>query len=132
VCLPGEPLCKQCPVARWCATRGPLPVSRAQARKKARVGYRLAQRDGSVLLVRRPATESLMPEMWELPRAAAANGNALFRLRHSITVTDYEVTVVPGAPARVPSNSRWVRQAGLERLPLTGLARKILRRAQLL
>ncbi len=133
VCLPGEPLCGRCPVARWCATKGALARSPAVARQRVRIAYRLAQRDGRVLLVRRPKSASLMPEMWELPRAAApANGSALFRLRHAITVTDYEVTVVDRTAGRVPQSGRWVAREGVARLPLTGLARKILRRAQLL
>ena len=104
---------------------------RSAARHKAAIAIRLAQRDGRVLLVRRPKTASLMPEMWELPAAGRVNGDVLFRLRHAITTTDYSVSVVPGGSGIV-GNGRWVRKQELSRLPLTGLARKILRRAGLL
>jgi A/G-specific adenine glycosylase len=72
-----------------------------------------------------------MPDMWELPAAGRVNGNVLFRLRHAITTTDYSVSVV-AETGRAGTNGRWVRRQQLGRLPLTGLARKILRRASLL
>jgi A/G-specific adenine glycosylase len=53
----------------------------------------------------------------------------LFTLRHSITVTDYTVHVWRGA-AR--SKGKWVAKDRLARLPLTGLAGKILRKAGLM
>ena len=131
ICLPGEPHCRSCPVVRWCATRGQLPGQGGDVRRKAEVAFRLAQRAGRVLLVRRPRTASLMPDMWELPEAARVNGNVIFRLRHAITTTDYSVSVV-AVNGQAGANGRWVRPQELRRLPLTGLARKILRRAGLL
>jgi hypothetical protein len=53
------------------------------------------------------------------------------KLRHAITDTDYEVLVFTAAPAKFhtsAANARWFAQQQWERLPLTGLARKILRR----
>ena len=54
-----------------------------------------------------------------------------FILRHSITVTDYTVCVWR---ARVPScvGGKWVPPERLGRVALTGLARKILRKAEIL
>jgi A/G-specific adenine glycosylase len=71
-----------------------------------------------------------MPGMWELPEASV-EGKVIARLKHSITVTDFDVCVVkfkagPGGPGK------WIRAARLADLPLTGLSRKILRRANLL
>jgi A/G-specific adenine glycosylase len=133
VCLPAEPRCEQCPVRNWCATRGPLEKPRAPARRRQRVAYVLATRAGQVYLVRRPASDSLMPGMWELPLAddrASGGSAAEARFRHAITKTDYEVGVVRAA-AR-PARGQAVPLSRLARLPLTGLARKILRRFQLL
>ncbi len=132
ICVPGEPDCGRCPVIRWCATRGQLARQGGATRRKAEVTFRLAQLDGRVLLVRRPKTASLMPEMWELPAAGRVNGNILFQLRHAITTTDYSVAVVAANGRRSGARGRWVRKQELSRLPLTGLARKILRRAALL
>ncbi|HZR57632.1 MAG TPA: A/G-specific adenine glycosylase [Terriglobales bacterium] len=52
-------------------------------------------------------------------------------LRHSITVTDYVVRVKRGM---VPEGmaGKWVDRSKLTKLPLTGLARKILRKAEII
>jgi hypothetical protein len=69
--------------------------------------------------------------MWELPTLSQHNGDQpLAKLRHSITDTDYEVSVFMIAPAKFRTsalNPRWFARGQWERLPLTGLARKILR-----
>jgi len=52
-------------------------------------------------------------------------------LRHSITVTDYTVRVQRIA-ARGAVRGKWIAVDRAERLPLTGLARKILRKADLI
>ncbi|HXZ28337.1 MAG TPA: A/G-specific adenine glycosylase [Terriglobales bacterium] len=136
VCLPGEPECGRCPLARWCRSRGALARAPQPARHQARLAYRLALRDGAVRLRRRPARASLMPGMWELPaarptRAAAHGAGVLLRLRHSITTTDYQVEVRGGAGG-AGHGTRWVPRSRLAHLPLTGLARKILQRVGLL
>jgi len=71
--------------------------------------------------------------MWELPEMpvdSATNDDSM-TLRHSITVTDYKVRVVRG-PAPGTVGGRWVRKERIPRLALTGLARKILRQAQVI
>jgi hypothetical protein len=74
-----------------------------------------------------------MPGMWELPEmpAASALGGAGLTLRHSITVTDYVVRVMQ-SPAQSGTAGRWVRKERIAGLPLTGLARKILRQAEVI
>jgi len=126
VCLPERPRCEACPVASFCVTRGALPAKPAAARRKQQTAYALARRNGSVRLVQRSKGESLMPGMWELPACAANGGEPLLRLRHSITTTDHAVAVYasPGAKGK----GKWVETTDLPELPLTGLARKILRR----
>ena len=79
-----------------------------------------------------------MPEMWELPELdaehrARKNGSGfplLLTVRHSITVTDYTVRVWNVDSSR--TNGQWTPIAKLPKIALTGLARKILRKAQLL
>jgi A/G-specific adenine glycosylase len=133
-CLPGIPLCGHCPIRKLCRTRGRGTGKNRKPRpRKASLCYGLARRGDSVFLVRRAAQESLMPGMWELPKAddPADCGAILFRVRHSITVTDYLVTVVAqAAPAK--TRGRWVRLGGSNRLPLTGLAKKILLKARII
>jgi A/G-specific adenine glycosylase len=133
VCTPRAPGCLTCPVVELCATRGELaPKAKAAPQKKREVHYALAQRDGEVFLVRRPRDASLMPGMWELPEATGANGaTPLFALRHSITSTNYTVRVWQNvAPSGIVG--KWIPRERLGRMALTGLTRKILRKAETL
>jgi A/G-specific adenine glycosylase len=131
VCTPRSPACRMCPVIQMCATRGELAGAAQPSRQKKReIHYALHRRDSRVFLVVRPRHVPLMPGMWELPQIEAPGDHAkpAFTLKHSITSTDYSVRVWNlGSPARIPG--RWVSPSRLPRLPLTGLARKILRRA---
>jgi A/G-specific adenine glycosylase len=128
VCGPRQPKCLVCPVSLVCKTRGELPgLEKSKPQQKREVHYVLDCRKDAVLLVERAKSESLMPGMWELPRIEG-NGvdGSWLKLRHSITVTDYTVRVKQG-PAGV--KGRWIHKDQVLRFPLTGLARKILRRA---
>jgi A/G-specific adenine glycosylase len=137
VCLPRQPLCLSCPVSDHCATRGELPRERRKpAQRKREICYALDCRNGSVFLVKRPKDASLMPGMWELPELPdlpKKNGNPppVLRLRHSITVTDYTV-LVSRCPAPAQVAGQWTSLTRLKTLPLTGLARKILRAAEII
>lgn len=130
VCLPHGPLCAACPVVNLCATRGAAPPAPAADRRKAELRYALAFAAGGakVRLVRREADASLMPGMWELPSLDSANGGLLFRLKHSITTTDYRVEVHRGTGRE---RGEWIDRRRLPRLALTGVTRKALRRAGL-
>jgi A/G-specific adenine glycosylase len=131
VCLPRQPMCRACPVFDFCATRGELEKPAKEVRRKRRIQYALDCRDGKVLMVMRPKTASLMPGMWELPETTKAMKHNSLSFRHSITVTDYLVRVSrSGAPEGTVG--RWVRRTRLAHLPLTGLARKILRTAEVI
>ena len=126
VCLPGEPLCERCPVARWCAGKGQWSRGTGipQRRNKRDIAYTLVLREGQVRLRRRASAETLMPGMWELPAARRNGMRPAAVLRHSITTTDYRVQVLHGTSRQ----GKWVPVERLARLPLTGLTRKILKR----
>lgn len=128
VCVPRQPKCLMCPVSRVCRTRGELPsAEKAQPQQKKEIHYALDCREDAVLLVERAKHESLMPGMWELPRIEGNGVDASWlKLKHSITVTDYTVLVKQGA-AGVGGN--WIPRKRVLALPLTGLTRKILKRA---
>jgi A/G-specific adenine glycosylase len=134
VCTPRAPACLTCPVVEHCATRGELNgIAKPARQKKREIHYALDCRGGKVFLVQRQRNVSLMPGMWELPELVGANGDLtpLFTLRHAITVTDYTVKVQRmAAPYGV--RGKWIAAERLSRLPLTGLARKVLRKADLL
>jgi A/G-specific adenine glycosylase len=149
VCTPRTPACMACPVVELCATRGEMARSvKATRQKKREIHYALDFRENAVFLVQRPRDARLMAGMWELPELAGPvvgadeqriprfarndqtenNSQLWFTVRHSITVTDYTVRVWRmSAPAGVRGE-----RIGLDRLArvaLTGLARKILRKA---
>ena len=136
LCTPRAPHCLLCPLNPWCKSRGAEVVQPQIARKSKQLYCGLARKGGAVLLVRRPAKASLMGGMWELPTVPdlQRGGSALVaKLRHSITDTDYEVSVIVLSPEKLPSfetDARWFARKHWETLPLTGLARKVLRRLQ--
>ncbi len=132
VCLPQQPRCLLCPVSPFCRARGELAVEKkAPSQRKREIRYALARRNGHVFLVQRKEDESLMPGMWELPEVPRNGTAPLLSLRHSITVTDYTVGVVE-MPIPEQERGRWIALSRVGALPLTGLARKILRRAEML
>ncbi len=149
ICLPRGPLCLNCPVYELCRTKGEhVTVPRGRQRSQ-RAAYLLAtrMRDGrvEVLLERRSQEASLMPGMMELPMLpldVVEGIEPVLRVRHSITNTNYYVEVyaeekehggedaarlrksVPAARTML----QWGIGARLRELPLTGLARKVLMR----
>ena len=134
VCLPRQPMCLACPVANFCATRGELKSEKKSSRQhKKEIYYALARRNGSVFMVQRPKDAAQMPRMWELPEVSNTNGahKTWLTLRHSITLTDYTVNVLRNTPIDGLAG-QWVLQSRLNKLPLTGLARKILRTAEMI
>ncbi len=148
-CTPRMPTCLTCPVIDSCAARGELPRERKLSRQtKKEIHFVMHIRQGKILLVQRARDASLMAGMWELPEADLAeivagkkqipprafspvrNDKLLFTLRHSITVTDYTVQVWRGD--KTPSLAgKWIPTDRLQKMPLTGLARKILRKAEM-
>ncbi len=157
VCTPREPACLTCPVMELCATRGEIARAANTARQKKReVHYALACRDGAVFLVQRARDARLMAGMWELPELAgfaagagkpqiprvarndsnlcdrkASDSQLRFTVRHSITVTDYTVWVWR-VSAACNVGGKWIPFQRLPRVALTGLARKILRKAEII
>jgi A/G-specific adenine glycosylase len=83
-----------------------------------------------------------MPGMWELPEVAMQpddHDRVEIALRHAITVTNYRVQVLrfseDEARDRWPVQRhlrQWTKSGELGSLPLTGLARKILQRLQIM
>ena len=126
VCTPQKPQCLICPIRDHCATKGVLAGAPKPRRKRAELWYALHARNRDVFLVQRSNNHSLMAGMWELPSALPQKKTEpLYRLRHSITDTDYAVHVVKGRARKVAG--RWLNQEQAHQLPLTGLTRKILR-----
>ncbi|MBB5344707.1 A/G-specific adenine glycosylase [Edaphobacter lichenicola] len=145
ICLPKAPLCLHCPVYAMCKTRGEhlTPPRVAQLSRPAAYLLSLRKRGTltEVLLELRAEEASLMPNMYELPplpQDAVQGREPLLRLRHAITNTNYYVQVYAasgpqdrGLRRAVPAakgDLHWVPTSRLNSRPLTGLARKVLQR----
>jgi A/G-specific adenine glycosylase len=134
ICTPRAPVCLTCPVIELCVTRGELKApTKTAGQNKRDIHYALHRRDSKVFLVQRAPHASLMAGMWELPELAGMNdgGDPLLTLRHSITVTDYRVRVWREPPPS-PAVGKWIPVQRLPNVALTGLARKILRKAEII
>jgi A/G-specific adenine glycosylase len=135
VCLPRAPLCLQCPVQSLCQTRGEHKTTPRPRQQPRDAFYALVERDkngsNEILLEQRPQSESLMAGMWQLPELAAAPEDLkpLCTVKHSITVTNYTVRVFAHTESfRHDWQKQWVPQSATSQLPLTGLARKVLKK----
>jgi len=146
VCLPRGPLCLQCPVYGLCKTRGEhVTAPRAKGyRRELAYLYTQRRRGGhaEIMLVQRAADASLMADMWELPPLSlevVAAYEPVLAVKHGITDTTYAVRVYSARElerevsagetgAGKAGRLRWVRAETLASVALTGLARKILRK----
>jgi adenine-specific DNA glycosylase len=97
-------------------------VDRLAVRAKDKKFRRLARNDDS-LSRRRPVIDG--------DDHGRAQPELLFTLKHSITVTDYTVHVWR-RPASEAESGRWIASRQLNKLAVTGLTRKILRRSGLM
>jgi len=86
VCLPANPRCEGCPLRRVCRAPGDALPNRGPKQRIHRVteDVMLAQRDGKVLLRRRPAS-GLLAGMWELPPYDGRSGRLVLTVRHAVT-----------------------------------------------
>ena len=146
VCLPQRPLCLQCPVQQFCTTRGEHQASPPRKMRSRLIAYALLRRHRAglvqVMLEQRPLSASLMPGMWELPEVAMLESDqdrVELTVRHAITITNYQVRVLrfveQEANLRFPPGEnlrQWSSSSDLSTLPLTGLARKVLQRLQIM
>lgn len=145
LCAPKSPMCLACPVREGCATRGEHAVPRTKKMLSRKTALALVQRrqwpKAEVLLQRRAADASQMPNMWELPNVKEGQESEdmlLLTVRHSITNTNYYVTVYGLTTneqkllARDTAERVWVPVFDLPELPLTGLTKKILNRLRVM
>jgi A/G-specific adenine glycosylase len=145
ICLPKGPLCLHCPVYEMCRTRGEhVTVPRGRQTSRPAAFLLETRKQGTtteVLLERRDEEASLMPGMLELPPLpldVVEGREAILNVRHSITNTNYYVAVYADSAgelrAAVPASEAslgWYGVRRLEGLPLTGLAKKVLKRVDL-
>jgi A/G-specific adenine glycosylase len=153
VCAPRNPQCAVCPLLADCKTRGEHKTPRRAPMMSRMVGYALSVRAEStprkqrgsggreVLLEQRPAQQTVMPGMWELPmlvRSDVPEKDLRMTVRHAIMQVNYYVRIrtvfeddVEGMTV-TGGERRWVPVREAAGMALTGLARKVLTRAHLL
>lgn len=146
VCLPKKPLCHSCPVEEHCATHGEHAVEPRRPMRSQQIAYALLCRGSKgiqqVLLEQRPASAPQMPDMWQLPEVDLLpedQKRVELTLRHAITVTNYYIRVLRFGEREsrrrlvgCKSRRHWIKTSELNRLPLTGVARKVLKRLKIM
>jgi A/G-specific adenine glycosylase len=149
VCLPRNPQCLVCPLAAHCHTLGEHrtpPRARMVSREvasalavRATTGQ-LAVAD-EVLLEQRPASNSVMADMWQLPvlrQVVFPAEDLRMTVRHAIMQVNYVVRVRSVVESEIDMLTecggfrRWVPLDEAAKMALTGLTRKILSRAHLI
>jgi A/G-specific adenine glycosylase len=134
ICLPKNPHCLLCPVAKLCRARSsgiqnelPVKAVRAASVQEQRTVFWI-EKEGAVLLWQRPATARLMPGFWELPEAihlpGATPGAKLGSFRHGITFHSYSFEVLETAAPTDIGECQWVALAQLSRLPASTIVKK--------
>lgn len=144
VCLPRNPQCLVCPLAGNCATQGEHKTTPRPRMMSQEISYGLMTRRGpegeEVLLEQRSSSLTVMPGMWELPllkEAAVPEAEVRMTLRHAIMLVNYYVRIRSvaekevGLLSMIYGERRWIPVAAAEGMALTGLARKVLKRAHL-
>lgn len=137
LCLPKNPQCLLCPVANWCEAKQqsrqnefPVKIAPRKSVEETRTVFWI-ERDGRLLLWRRPADSRLMPGFWELPEPMhlpeVEPGAILGTFRHGITFHNYTFRVVE---ARVPANPggcEWRAIEDFRTVPVSTIVRKAIR-----
>jgi A/G-specific adenine glycosylase len=153
VCTPRSPQCLVCPLNADCKTRGEHKTPRRAPMISRVVAHALSVRTPrtprkrrgeagrEVLLEQRSAELTVMPGMWELPRlrnAAVPQQNLRMTVRHAIMQVNYYVQIRTVFEDDVDvmtiagGERRWVPLREAATMALTGLTRKVLKRAHLL
>lgn len=153
VCVPRNPGCLVCPIARFCKTHGEHKTAPRAPMLSREVAHALALRltdrarkgravgNTEVLLERRSDRQTVMPGLWELPALqdpAVPEAALRMTLRHAIMKVNYYVRIRDVFAEDLNrltvrgGERRWFPLEEAAGLALTGLTRKVLQRAQLI
>jgi len=149
LCSPRNPQCEKCPVAEDCKTQGEHQTAPQPKMVCREVAYALSVRSGrkagqahrEVLLEQRPAEQTVMPGLWELPAlidAKVPEKELCLTVRHAIIQVNYYVRIRTvfeddiDALTVTGGERRWVPLGEAGGMALTGLTRKVLTRLHLL
>jgi A/G-specific adenine glycosylase len=136
VCLPKQPQCPLCPVARLCVARQlgrqtELPVKSVRPSSR-RVDKELLviERAGKILIWQRPGEHRQLAGFWELPEPSQLIGARvdarIGEFRHTIVNTNFRCQVFRASLVLVPEGFRWLERNKIHEVPLSTTARKAL------
>jgi A/G-specific adenine glycosylase len=135
VCVPRNPRCEVCPVAKLCAARAagterelPLKLRKGQARDVL-LDLVLLRRGDSVWLVQRAASEQRLAGFWELPERRLFprfDGEKVAEFSHRIVNDRFRVTIWTGCVTGDAGDGRWMAADEMGRIPLTTVTKKAL------
>ena len=137
VCTPANPACLRCPLAGACRARALGAADALPPRRRRRATVRversvfLVERRNRLLMRRRKAP-GLMEGLWEFPGSdmglPVRTLQPVGRVRHTVMNHRIEVTVHRGRLTSRPRSGdyRFFDRAGIARLPISSLVRKIL------
>ncbi len=131
VCLPRDPLCAGCPLARDCqAKRRGIQKDLPPPRKKPAT----VRKDRMLLIIRRKGRILLAPSprvsgFWDLPEvfSGVRLGPRLGEFRHAITNSQYHFEVREARAGAFPRDCRWWDEKKLDEILLSTAAKKALR-----
>jgi A/G-specific adenine glycosylase len=130
ICLPREPLCLICPLAKQCCakaagTQNSLPLKRTKPTPEyLQRTILIIRRDGKILLT----PSERVKGFWDLPETfrGARMGAELGEFKHTITHRHYRFVVREATAAKAPKGTQWVHEDDLSTIPLGTTAKKAL------
>lgn len=136
ICIPREPKCKLCPLARYCSALSsglerelPIKIRRAETRRVRRT-LLVAIRNGNILLWQRAQDAAMLGGFYELPEPhqlpEAKSVRLLHKFQHAITNHIYDFRVMATRVGQVPATLQWTPLGQLSALPLSTVTRKAL------
>jgi A/G-specific adenine glycosylase len=136
VCLPKQPHCLVCPLARDCRAResgrqNDLPLKSARpATIDVQIQLLVIEKADKILAWKRPADSRRLAGFWELPESAqlprARVETRIARFRHTIVNTNFSYDVHRASLLRAPADFEWLAKDQLHEFPLSTATRKAL------
>jgi A/G-specific adenine glycosylase len=136
VCLPKQPQCLLCPLARDCRAResgrqNELPLKSAPPGTiDVEIQLLVIEKAGRILAWKRPAESRRLAGFWELPEPAqlprARLETRIARFRHTIVNTNYFYNVFTASLRRAPGGFQWLSKDKLQEFPLSTATKKAL------
>lgn len=131
ICLPRDPLCQACPVAKHCearrlGTQAELPLKKPKPESsRVTLTLLLIRKRGKILLTPSPRVRGF----WDLPEPFPGSrvGVELRSFAHTIMNTRYACQVREAVADRTPREARWWEEERLGGIPLSTTAKKALK-----